>query len=66
VHLNNSNLVGDELNFIKEALLDIMKATCIKFVPRTNEPDYVVFIEYKHPNQEKGFAFITTFDHYAL
>ena len=60
VYLNNSNLVGNELNTIKEALLDIMKATCIKFVPHTDESDYVVFVEYKHPDQENGFAYTRT------
>ncbi len=50
----NLNVVEKELNSIKEALLEIMKVTCIKFVPHTNESDYVVFVEYKHPNQEKG------------
>ena len=35
-----------------------MKTTCIKFVPYTNEPDYVVFVEYKHPNQEKKLAIL--------
>ncbi len=44
----------NDLNLIKEALLDIMNSTCAKFVPHTNEPDYAVFMGYKHPSQEKG------------
>ena len=50
-------IVGKDLNLIKEALLDIMNTTCVKFIPHTNEPDYVVFVEYNHPNQEKKSAF---------
>ena len=35
-----------------------MTTTCIKFVSHTNEPDCVVFFEYKHPNQERGLEFL--------
>ncbi len=41
---------------IKGALLQIMKFTCIRFIPRTNnEEDYIVFAEYKDMSQETGF-----------
>ena len=51
----NFIIAEKDSNLIKEALLEIIKTTCIKIVPHTNEPDYVVFVEYKHPNQERGY-----------
>ena len=38
-------LERNELNLIKKPFVDIMKTTCIKFVPRLNETDYIVFVE---------------------
>ncbi len=57
--MNNKSLsiyliVEKDLNLIKEVLNDIMNTTCIKFVPDSNEPGYVVFGQYKHPSQERG------------
>jgi len=60
-----SILDGNDLNVIKEALVDIMRTTCIKFVPHSNEPDYIVFVEYKDPNQKTGFI-IFYIDKYIL
>ncbi len=42
---------------IKAALEEIMKSTCIKFIPRTKkEDDYIVFMEYKALSQARGFV----------
>jgi len=49
-------LASDETSLIKEALLDIMGTTCIKFVPRFDEHDYSVIMEYKSPDQKIGFV----------
>ena len=54
-------LDGNDLNVIMEALVDIMRTTCIKFVPHSNEPDYIVFVEYKDPNQKTGFIILLLF-----
>lgn len=53
------NLEQSESAIVKDALVEIMKLTCITFVPRTKrEPDYIVFMEYKAPSQNRGFAYI--------
>ena len=49
---------------IKDALVEIMHETCIKFVPRTKrEPDYIVFMEYKALSQTRGY-FIDNIEQY--
>ena len=50
------HVAAEGSNLIKETLIEIMKTTCIKFVPRLSESDYVVFMEYKDPAQERGFG----------
>ena len=61
IPLKLNNIDGKDLNLIKEALFDFMKTTCIKFVPRSNEADYVVFMEYNQPNQEKRLIFFNSY-----
>lgn len=50
--------VTNDSTVIKRALIEIMKTTCIKFVPRIYEPDYAVFMKYKHPTEARGFVYI--------
>ncbi len=38
---------------IVSGLAEITKYTCIQFVPRTNEADYVTFMEHKALSQSK-------------
>jgi len=52
---------SNELNVIKEALVEIMKSTCIEFVPRSSESDYVVFMQYKHPDPRGSNIIIFVF-----
>ena len=56
---------ADGSNLIKKTLIEIMKTTCIKFASRLiSESDYVVFMEYKNPVQDKGFDIIICFNIY--
>lgn len=51
------NTDKDESLLIKAALVEIMKSTPIKFVPRTKkEEDYIVFVEFKALSQTRGFV----------
>jgi len=55
----NNILDGSEPAMIKSALVEIMKSTCIKLVPRRKkEDDYIVFMEYKALSQPRGFVFL--------
>lgn len=47
----------DDFALIKASLVEIMRSTCLTFVPRTKkEEDYIVFMEYKDQSQTKGFV----------
>ncbi|OQV19912.1 Serine/threonine-protein kinase D1 [Hypsibius exemplaris] len=40
----SSSFAEHEVEVIKESLEDIMAKTCVKFVPHTNQPDYLSFV----------------------
>lgn len=45
---------ASDADLIRKSLAEIETYSCVKFVLRTDESDYVTFTEYKDPSQERG------------